>query len=219
MARKSDPSARIRILEAVHRLMASCDVRRVRIEDIALEAGVGKGSVYLHFPTKVDLVCSYFERLGSEQLEQLHTISKKEISHLDRVRKVLVSRAIYPMDFDRFSRNSFTALSSSVRRLFDDKRRIELERQAVLVSEILEHGRSCGAFALQNGSLETARLLLTATDFASWSSPIEGEAARRETICRIERVVSLLTNGLTGPLKREKLRKERKRNSQESRNR
>ena len=41
-----------RILEAAGRLLVSWGHRKVTIEDVARRAGVGKGTVYLHFPTK-----------------------------------------------------------------------------------------------------------------------------------------------------------------------
>src|SRR5699024_5978926 len=41
-----------RILEAAGLLLVSWGHRKVTIEDVARRAGVGKGTVYLHFPTK-----------------------------------------------------------------------------------------------------------------------------------------------------------------------
>jgi AcrR family transcriptional regulator len=51
--RSSDVDSRAeRLLDAAARLVVRWGYRRVTIEDVAREAGVGKGTVYLHFHTK-----------------------------------------------------------------------------------------------------------------------------------------------------------------------
>ena len=46
---------RQRILAAATAVFAERDFHRVQVSDVATRAGVGKGTVYLYFPTKDDL--------------------------------------------------------------------------------------------------------------------------------------------------------------------
>ena len=46
---------RQRILDAATAVFAERDFHRVQVSDVATRAGVGKGTVYLYFPTKDDL--------------------------------------------------------------------------------------------------------------------------------------------------------------------
>ena len=51
----SSPSTREAILDATDRLLARYGYKKMTIEDLAREVGIGKGSVYLHFPSKEEI--------------------------------------------------------------------------------------------------------------------------------------------------------------------
>ncbi|MCW8129227.1 MAG: TetR/AcrR family transcriptional regulator [Planctomycetota bacterium] len=53
--RKPSPEKRIRILEAAVRLFTTKDYHEVLMDEVAEQAGVGKGTVYRYFPTKESL--------------------------------------------------------------------------------------------------------------------------------------------------------------------
>src|SRR3954452_2989184 len=50
------------ILEAAEALLAERGYHAMAMEEIATRVGIAKGTVYLHFPSKVDLVVALFER-------------------------------------------------------------------------------------------------------------------------------------------------------------
>ena len=50
------PTTRTRILEAAWRLLESGQAEGVRMADIAREAGISRQAVYLHFPTRAELL-------------------------------------------------------------------------------------------------------------------------------------------------------------------
>ena len=57
------PEARLeRVLDAAADLLVRLGYRRVTIEEVARQAGIGKGTVYLHFPTKEALFLSVLLR-------------------------------------------------------------------------------------------------------------------------------------------------------------
>ncbi|MEU6715070.1 helix-turn-helix domain-containing protein [Nonomuraea sp. NPDC046802] len=51
-----------RILDSARELVADHGVRKVTVSEIAEAAGVGKGTVYLYWPTKEDLILGLFAR-------------------------------------------------------------------------------------------------------------------------------------------------------------
>jgi AcrR family transcriptional regulator len=53
--RKPDPSKRPQILRAATEIFSSREFHNVPVDDIAAAAGVGKGTLYLYFPTKEQL--------------------------------------------------------------------------------------------------------------------------------------------------------------------
>src|ERR671927_1349789 len=50
------------ILEAAEALLAEKGYHAMAMEEIAARVGIAKGTVYLHFPSKDDLVVALFER-------------------------------------------------------------------------------------------------------------------------------------------------------------
>lgn len=61
-----------RILDAAEALLVRYGYRRVTVDDVAREAGVGKGTVYLYWPSKLELCGSVLTRQSAQMLaEQL----------------------------------------------------------------------------------------------------------------------------------------------------
>jgi AcrR family transcriptional regulator len=69
--RNLSPESRQRILDAALRLFAQRSFDKVRMEDVAVEAGVGKVTVYRYFPTKDDLYLDLLKDVGREYLTLL----------------------------------------------------------------------------------------------------------------------------------------------------
>jgi len=69
---------RVAILDATDRLLARFGYRKMTVEDIAAEAGIGKGTVYLHFSSKEEVVLSRVDRMVDQLKERL-----REIAHSD----------------------------------------------------------------------------------------------------------------------------------------
>lgn len=75
MSRTPDPTKRAAILEAVERLFAEGRFHEVTTDDIAREAGVGKGTIYRHFADKDALVAAAIERGFDQLVAQLGELS------------------------------------------------------------------------------------------------------------------------------------------------
>jgi len=67
------------ILDATNRLLARFGYRKMTVEDIAAEAGIGKGTVYLHFSSKEEVVLSHVDRLVDRLKERLREISGSDL--------------------------------------------------------------------------------------------------------------------------------------------
>jgi AcrR family transcriptional regulator len=60
------------MLEAATRLFGAQRFHEVRMEDVAAEAGVGKGTIYRYFEDKDELYLSLLARAGAQISERIH---------------------------------------------------------------------------------------------------------------------------------------------------
>ena len=61
-----------RILDAAEALLVRFGYRRTSIDDVARRAGVGKGTVYLYWPSKSELVATVLTRQSAQMLAEQH---------------------------------------------------------------------------------------------------------------------------------------------------
>lgn len=71
---ESQQQARRRILEAASQHFARFGYRRANIGDIAKDAGVGKGTVYLHFKNKKDLLLACLSKEKEQLVPELESV-------------------------------------------------------------------------------------------------------------------------------------------------
>jgi len=70
MARKRTPGKRDRILEAAVKVFARKGYFAARVADIASQAGVADGTIYLYFRSKEDILVSLFDEIMAEHIEK-----------------------------------------------------------------------------------------------------------------------------------------------------
>ena len=115
MPRVKTVSKKLVILEAAARVFAAKEFHQVLIDDVASEAGVGKGTIYRYFETKEDL---YFDTVLDvlDHLERLLLATLPEETSPTR-RLERVAREILQLAWQR--RHLFTLLQADERRFFD----------------------------------------------------------------------------------------------------
>ena len=89
MPRKKQEEKRKGILEAAARVFAREGFHNAKIEDVAHEAGVAHGTVYLYFGSKDDLLVSVFRENLSEIIEYVGSEIKKERNAEDKLRRMI----------------------------------------------------------------------------------------------------------------------------------
>jgi AcrR family transcriptional regulator len=76
---------RVRILDAALSLFLRYGVKRTSIDDVAREAGIAKGTVYLYFDSKIALFAAVADRLCAETLAEAQEIIAKSKPVIDRI--------------------------------------------------------------------------------------------------------------------------------------
>ncbi len=89
MARKKDDEKRRSILESATRVFASKGFYNAKIQEVAAEAGVAHGTVYLYFKSKDDLLAAIFYEVLGDLIEYIHSEVQKEKRAEDKFRKMI----------------------------------------------------------------------------------------------------------------------------------
>src|SRR5687767_15825836 len=99
-------STREAILDATDRLLAKYGYKKMTIDDLAAEVGIGKGSVYLHFTSKEEIALSHIDRIIERLIKKLDVISRSGKSCEKRLTEMLAERILYRFDSVQHYRQS-----------------------------------------------------------------------------------------------------------------
>lgn len=89
------------ILDAAERLFVRYGYRKSSMDDVARDAGIAKGTVYLYYPGKEALFRALLERTGAKVLQASTTAAHAPLPFEDRLFGVL--NAFYGYFYERFS--------------------------------------------------------------------------------------------------------------------
>ena len=185
------------ILDATDRLLARSGYKKMTMEDLAQEVGIGKGTIYLHFPSKEEVVLSHVDRIVERVKVELRRLAESDRPPAARLREMLVARVLFRFDSVQHYTESLSDLLAALRPGLLARRRRHFEQEAEIVAGVLREGRRAGVFEFGDDDDATAHALLTATNALLPYSLSARELGRREDVEReAGRVVSLLLDGV-----------------------
>ena len=184
------------ILDSTDRLLARFGYRKMTVEDIAAEAGIGKGSIYLHFSSKEEVVLSHIDRIVDRLRERLKEIARSDATAAERLRLMLLTRVLFRFDSIQHYTQSLNDLLSGLRSSLLARRAQYFESEAQIFAEVLTAGREVGEFSFDD-ELATAHALLQATNgLLPYSLSTTELGAREEVEQRTADVANLMLRGL-----------------------
>jgi AcrR family transcriptional regulator len=191
------------ILDAADRLLARYGYRKMTIDDLASEVGIGKGTVYLHFSSKEEVVLSHVDRIVSRLLERLEEIAGSGATPAEKIKEILVARVIMRFDSVQHYTESLTDVLRSLRSPLLKRREKHFESEAAVFIRILREGERAKAFRSQDDVFETAHAFLSATNsLLPFSLSTQELGERREVERRASKIADLLLEGLQTKLTR-----------------
>lgn len=189
-------STRDDLLDAVDRLLGRYGYGKMSIADVAREAGIGKGTVYLFFPSKEELVLSAIDRIAERLLAEARAIADRPGPVIARLRRCLLLRVMARFDGAQTHTPSLDELLAALRPTLLQRRGGHFHREARLLEGLLVEGRRRGELSFV-GARATADALVTATNaLLPYSLSLRELGQRRVIQTRAARVIELLIAGL-----------------------
>ncbi|MBA2269272.1 MAG: TetR/AcrR family transcriptional regulator [Chthoniobacterales bacterium] len=184
------------ILDAADRLLARYGYKKMTVEDVANEAGIGKGTVYLHFRSKEEVVLSHVDRIVRRLLEQLEAIAADSDTAAGRVREMLLLRVMFRFDAVQHYTQSISEVLRDLRSGLLDRRQRHFDREAKVLAAVLKEGDRSGELRCSD-PLPTARVLIVATNsLLPFSLSTAELGKRRDVEAHATRIAELLVGGL-----------------------
>jgi len=184
------------ILDAVDVLLARYGYRKMTMDDVARQVGIGKGTIYLHFPGKEELILSHIDRIAERVAARLRAIAGSSDPAARRLRAMLEARVLVRFDAVLDYSQNLSDLLSSVRASLVARRESYFELEAKLLEEVLREGIRTGALECDNPRA-AARILVLSTNALLPFSLSARELGRREDVAdQVGRIADLLIKGL-----------------------
>ena len=189
-------SIRDEILDATDRLLARFGYKKMTIDDLAQEVGIGKGTVYLHFSSKEEIALSHIDRIIERMKVRLKEISSADVSPDERLREMLLTRVLFRFDSVQHYTQSLNDLLADLRPRLLARRRRYFEDETQIFAEVLQEGDKIKIFSVPD-ALKTAETLLLATNsLLPYSLNTKELGKRSEIEERVRRLADLLLTGL-----------------------
>src|SRR5215213_316388 len=184
------------ILDATDRLLARFGYRKMTVEDIAAEAGIGKGTIYLHFSSKEEVVLSHIDRIVDRLQDRLKEIAGSDATAAERLRLMLLTRVLFRFDSIQHYTQSLNDLLAVLRPGLLTRRAQYFEAEAKIFAQVLNAGRESGEFSFEDARA-TAHALLQATNgLLPYSLSTTELGAREEVEQRAADVANLMLRGV-----------------------
>jgi len=184
------------ILDATDRLLARYGYRKMTVDDIASEARIGKGTIYLHFTSKEEVVLSHVDRIVDRLKERLTEIGSSEAPAAERLRQMLLTRVMFRFDSIQHYTQSLNDLLAALRPGLLARRAIYFEAEAQIFAAVLRNGREAGEFQFDDDHA-TAHALLQATNgLLPYSLSTTELGERQDVEQRAAGVADLMLRGL-----------------------
>lgn len=184
------------ILDAAERLLAGSGYKKMTIDDLAAEVGIGKGSVYLHFSSKEEIALSHIDRIIERLKGRLAGIAAKKVPAEQRLREMLVERVIFRFDSVQHYTQSLNDIFAKIRSSLLERRKRHFEEEARIFATLIKEGIDAGEFVKANPSDIAQALLVATNSLLPYSLSTQELGERRQIERRATQVTNLLLKGV-----------------------
>jgi AcrR family transcriptional regulator len=185
------------LLDAMDRLLARFGYQKTTVDDLATEAGIGKGTVYLYFSSKEQVALSCIDRLHERLMAEISEIAESDASAKDKITQILRARVMTRFDYCRNATCLDEMLAALHKELMVRKERYHTE-EARLLQSILDEAAADGELPACC-SCEAAESMILATNaLLPYSLKTSQLGSYEEIEEKVRRVAALLVLGLSG---------------------
>lgn len=184
------------ILDATDKLLNRYGYQKMTMSSLAEEVGIGKGTLYLHFPSKEELVLSHIDRIVYRLLVKLQIIASGRLPVKEKLREMLIMRVLFRFDSVQHYTESLRDLLADIRSSLSIRHEHHFEQEARFFAEVLKEGKNLDIFEVKDAN-EVSIALLSATNSLLPYNLIVAELGNRQKVKKSVTVIAdILVRGL-----------------------
>jgi AcrR family transcriptional regulator len=184
------------ILEATDVLLSRNGYKKMTIDGLAREVGIGKGSVYLHFASKEEIVLSHIDRIIERLKSSLREIASSGRTVDERLKLMLRKRVMFRFDSVQHYSQSLDELLSKIRPRLLDRRKKYFSEEAKIFAEVILEGQRAGSFVDTDAEQLAKSMLIATNSLLPYSLSVAELGNRREIGRTIDQLADVLIRGL-----------------------
>jgi AcrR family transcriptional regulator len=184
------------ILDAVDDLLARYGYKKMTMEDVARRVGIGKGTIYLHFPGKEELILSHIDRIAERVAARLQEIAASSAPHVARIREMLTARVLIRFDSVFHYSQSLSDLLASVRTAFLARREGYFRTEEKVFEAVLRDGVRTQALDCPDAEAASRVLVLCTNSLLPYSLTARELGRREEIETEVKQIAEFLIKAL-----------------------
>lgn len=184
------------ILDAAERLIGVLGYSKTTMDDVAREAGVAKRTIYVHFPSKEEVVLRTIDRIVERLADRLRGYAAAPGPAAGRVRAILLERVLYRFDSVRNYSHGLDELFASLRPAYLARRGDYFAIEADILAGVLKEGHTSGELSAPEPRLHAEACLLATNSLLPYALSAKELGRRKDVEAKANRIADLLLHGL-----------------------
>jgi len=139
------PDKHRKIIRAATKVFAKKGFFNARISDIAKEAKVADGTIYLYFNNKADILLSVFEQEIGKLIDQVAGLLEKETDPQEKLR-IFITNHLEEMKKNRYLAEVIHIELRQTSKLIREYRKNTFNEYLAIIAHIIKEGQDSGVF-------------------------------------------------------------------------
>ena len=194
------------ILDAVDRLLARDGYQQMTMDDLAQEAGLTKGVIYLHFPGKADVILAHIDRIAARVLDGLERIAASSAPPADKIRDMIVLRVMHRFDSVQHYPETVADLVHDLGSSLLEQRDKHFAAEAKIRARVLEQAGDAITIQPQERAAVANAGIAATNALLPYNLSASELTRRRDLAEKAERIATMLLRGLLRPARGPKRR-------------
>lgn len=183
------------ILDATDRLLSGYGYKKMTIDDLAREVGIGKGSVYLHFASKEEIALSHIDRIVERVKTELEMIAQTDVSPIEKIKRMITARVLMRFDSVQHYTQNLNDLLADLRPKLLARRKKYFAEEAAIFVKVIEQGQGSEKFKAGDAAGIVETILLATNSLLPFSLTARELGERHEIEEKTTRLANLLLEG------------------------